>query len=95
MGGGADYLPDLPGGSHHDKVVAIGDEFDLDPVATEKLVTAPFQKDQRRELQSGTSGKNYSCHSVSLNSTGNLIVPISVNGCLLMQFLTQLLRSQC
>ena len=68
------------GGWHHDEAVEIVDEIDLDPVATETLVIAPFQKDQRRELQSGTSGENYSCPSVSLNSTSNLLVPISVNG---------------
>ena len=69
-----------PGVSNHDEVVEIVDEIDLDPVATEKLVIAPFHNDQRRELESGTSGETYSCRSVSLNSTGNLMVPISVNG---------------
>ena len=77
---GPDGLPDPPGGRHYDEAVEIVDEIDLDPVATEKLVIALFQKDQRRELQSGTSGETYSCHSVSLNTTGNLLVQISVNG---------------
>ena len=40
----------------------------------------PFHKDQRQELQSGTPGETYSFRSVSLSSTGNLMVPISVNG---------------
>ena len=73
-------LPLPPGGRHHDEAVEIANEIDLDPVATEKLVIAPFQKDQHRELQSGTSGETYSCCSVSLNSNGNLMVLISVNG---------------
>ena len=78
-GGGADDLPDPPGGRHHYEAVEIVDEIDLDPVATENLFIAPFQKDHHWELQSGTSGENYSCRNVSLNSTGNLLVPISVN----------------
>ena len=32
---------------NHDEIVEIVDELDLDPVATEKLVIAPFHKDQR------------------------------------------------
>ena len=79
-GGGAEGLPVLPDVGNHDEVVEIVDELDLDPVATEKLVIAPFHKDQRRELQSGTPGETYSCRSVSLNSTGHLMVPISING---------------
>ena len=67
---------------NHDEIVEIVDELDLDPVATEKLVIAPFHKDQRGELQSGTPGETYSCRSVLLNSTGNLMVPISINGVL-------------
>ena len=92
---GPDGLPDPPGGRHYDEAVEIVDEIDLDPVATEKLVIALFQKDQRRELQSGTSGETYSCHNVSLNATGNLLVPISVNGVSVVQWSTQLLRSLC
>ena len=87
-------LPNPPGGRHHDEAVEIVDEIDLDPVATEKLVIAPFQKDQCRKLQSGTSGETYSCRNVSLNSTVNLLVPISM-GCLWMRLSTQLLRSLC
>ena len=50
--GGPEGLPVSPDVGNHDEVVEIVDEFDLDPVATEKLVIAPFCKDQRRELQS-------------------------------------------
>ena len=65
---------------NHEEIVEIVDELDLDPVAIEKLVIAPFHKGQRGELQSGTPGETYSCRSVLLNSTGNLMVPISING---------------
>ena len=76
--GGGGGVP--PGAGNHDEVVEIVDELDLDPVATEKLVIVPFHKDQHWELQSGTPGETYSCRSVSLNFTGSLTVPISVNG---------------
>ena len=78
--GGPEDLPVPPGVGNHGEVVEIVDEMDLDPIATEKLVIAPFNEDQCRELQSATSGVTSSCRSVSLHSTGNLMVPISVNG---------------
>ena len=79
---GPEGLPGPPEVSHHDEIVEIVDELDLDPVATEKLVIAPFHKNQHRDLQSETPGETYSCRSVSLNPTGNLMVPISINGVL-------------
>ena len=77
---GPEGLPGPPEVSHHDEIVEIVDELDLDPVATEKLVIAPFHKNQHRDLPSETPGETYSCRSVLLNSTGNLMVPISING---------------